>query len=93
MNATADSSRPRVTLTVPATTLQFHAEGVQVGLVKVDNTVELRIITIGRDYGQVIEVLDGLSETDRVINNPPDSLVEGARLRVIEAKTETKPAK
>lgn len=80
-------------LTVPATTLQFHAEGVQVGLVKVDNTVELRIITIGRDYGQVIEVLDGLTETDRVINNPPDSLVEGARIRVIEPKAETKPAK
>ena len=80
-------------LTVPATTLQFHAEGVQVGLVKVDNTVELRIITIGRDYGQVIEVLDGLTEADRVINNPPDSLVEGARIRVIELKPETKPAK
>ena len=72
-------------LTLPATTLLFRAEGTQVGVVQADGRVELRPITIGRDFGPVIEVVSGVQPSDRVILNPSDSLVNGASVRVAEA--------
>jgi hypothetical protein len=45
----------------------------------------LRGITIGRDFGPNFEIVAGLSETDRVILNPADSLVSGAIVRIAEA--------
>ena len=71
-------------LTLPATTVIFRAEGTQVGLVNGDGAVELHSIKIGRDFGPVVEILDGVQPTDRVILNPPDSLVNGAKVRVAD---------
>jgi len=71
-------------LTLPATTVIFRAEGTQVGVVQADGTVELRPIKIGRDFGPVVEILDGVQPADRVILNPADSLVSGATVRVAE---------
>src|ERR1039457_339281 len=71
-------------LTLPANTLLFRAEGPQVGVVGADGKVELRGVTLGRDFGPTIEILGGISPTDRVILNPPDSLVGGATVRVAE---------
>lgn len=68
--------------TLPSNTLLFRAEGLQVGVVNADNTVELRKIDIGRDFGQTVEVLAGVSPTDRVIVNPSDSLVSGTTVRI-----------
>jgi RND family efflux transporter MFP subunit len=69
-------------LTLPSNTMLFRAQGLQVGLVRADGTVELRSVQVGRDFGQTIEVLGGITPTDRVIVNPPDSLVEGAKVRI-----------
>lgn len=71
-------------LTLPSNVLLFRAEGTQVGLVRDDSTVELRNITLGRDFGPTLEVLAGVSPTDRVILNPPDSLVADIKVRVVE---------
>jgi hypothetical protein len=38
-------------------------------------------ITLGRDFGTEVEVVSGLEESERVITNPPDSLVEGQEVR------------
>lgn len=76
--------QPAAALTLLANTLLFHAEGTLVGLVRADNTVELRRVKLGRDFGAVIEILSGVSATDRVILNPSDSLVAGATVRVLE---------
>jgi multidrug efflux pump subunit AcrA (membrane-fusion protein) len=76
-------------LTLPANTLLFRSEGPQVGVVVADDKVELRSITLGRDFGPTIEILEGISPTDRVILNPADSLVGGTTVRVAEA---AKPA-
>jgi RND family efflux transporter MFP subunit len=72
-------------LTLPANTLLFRAEGPQVGVVDQDGKVELRSVTLGRDLGATIEILSGASATDRVILNPPDSLVSGTVVRVATA--------
>jgi hypothetical protein len=69
-------------LTVPDTALLFRAQGLQVGVLKPDNTVELRDIKVGRDFGTTIEVTSGVSPSDKIVNNPPDSLVSGEAVRV-----------
>jgi RND family efflux transporter MFP subunit len=71
-------------LTLPSNTLLFRAEGTQVGVVQADNSVQLRRVILGRDFGPTVEVLNGVSSQDRVIINPPDSLVNGAKVRASE---------
>jgi RND family efflux transporter MFP subunit len=75
-------TKGQAALAVPANTLLFRAEGPQVGVVRQDNSVELRSVTLGRDFGQTVEILSGLQLKDRVILNPSDSLVGGATVRV-----------
>ncbi len=70
--------------TLPSNALLFRAEGLQVGIVRPDNTVELRSVQIGRDFGRTVEVLAGLGREDRVILNPADSLTAGTAVRVAE---------
>jgi membrane fusion protein, multidrug efflux system len=72
-------------LTLPSNTLLFRAQGLQVGVVRPDDTVELRSVRVGRDFGQNIEILGGVTPADRVITNPTDSLVTGAKVRVATA--------
>jgi len=72
-------------LTLPANTLLFRSEGPQVGVVGTDGKVDLRSVTLGRDFGPTVEVLGGVGSTDRVILNPADSLVGGITVRVAGA--------
>ncbi|HTZ59404.1 MAG TPA: efflux RND transporter periplasmic adaptor subunit [Acidobacteriaceae bacterium] len=74
-------------MTLPASTLLFRAEGLQVGVVR-DGRVQLVPIEIGHDYGAKVEVTSGLKPEDRVIVNPPDSLAEGERVQVEKGETE-----
>jgi RND family efflux transporter MFP subunit len=66
---------------VPANMLIFQSKGLQVGVVRNGQT-ELVPITIGRDYGDTVEVVSGLQPTDQVIANPSDSLISGTPVRV-----------
>ena len=78
-------------LTLPSSTLLFRSEGIQAGVVGSDNKVSLRTLKLGRDFGQTLEILDGLTGGDRVIINPPDSLAEGQTVRVVESGKGTPP--
>jgi membrane fusion protein, multidrug efflux system len=69
-------------VTLPNNTLLFRTQGLQVGVVKPDNTVELRDIKVGRDFGTTIQIVQGVTPSDRVINNPSDSLTTGAIVHV-----------
>jgi len=64
-------------VTLPNNTLLFRAQGLQVGVVKPDNTVELRDIKVGRDFGTTIQIVQGVTPSDKVIVNPSDSLTTG----------------
>lgn len=77
-------------LTLPANTVLFRPEGPQVGLVKEGGKVELRTVKLGRDFGQIIEVLSGVGPTDRVILNPSDSLTTGAVVSVAQSEKKEK---
>ena len=69
-------------LILPSNTLLFRAQGLQVGMVRADGTVELRTVQVGRDFGQTVEILGGVTPADRVITNPTDSLVNGVKVRI-----------
>jgi RND family efflux transporter MFP subunit len=77
----ANSKKATSSLIIPANTLLFRSEGLSVGVVRGDHA-ELVPITIGRDYGSTVEVIDGLKPTDRVIVNPSDSLTTGTPVRI-----------
>ena len=69
-------------VTVPVNAMLFRQEGPRLAVVGADNKVQLRPITIGRDYGSTLEVLGGVSLEDRVIINPADSLEDGQKVNV-----------
>ena len=71
-------------LTLPANALLFRSEGMQVGVVDSGGKVELRSVRLGRDFGQTVEVLEGIVTNDRVILNPDDSLTAGVAVHVAE---------
>ena len=76
-----NSKRAASSLVIPANTLLFRSEGLSVGVVRGDHA-ELVPITIGRDYGSTVEVINGLKPTDQVIVNPSDSLTAGTPVRI-----------
>ena len=78
---------------VLANTLLFRAEGPQVGIVLPDGKVELRSVTLGRDLGQMVEVISGVTPEDKIIVNPSDSLVSGIQVRIAAPDEHAKLAK
>ena len=79
-------------LTIPVNAMLFRQEGPRVAVVGTDSKIQLRPISIGRDYGTTLEILGGVSVEDRIIINPADSLEEGQLVRVSEtASGGTKP--
>lgn len=69
---------------IPVNTLIFRSEHLQVGVVK-DGKVELPNLTAGHDFGNEIEVVSGLDANDEVVVNPPDSLIPGQKVNVVQA--------
>ena len=67
----------------------FRQHGLQVATVGPDNKVLLKPITPGRNLGVELEVLSGLSPSDRVIANPPDSIDTGDEVKVAAPGTGT----
>jgi membrane fusion protein, multidrug efflux system len=69
-------------VTVPVNAMLFRQEGAQVAVVGSDNKIQLRPISIGRDYGTSLEILGGVSTEDRVVINPADSLQQGQQVNI-----------
>ena len=72
------------TFLLPVNTLIFRSEGLRVGVVK-DGKVELSAVTPGHDLGDQIEIVSGLKAGDQVIVNPPDSIVAGQQVQIVQA--------
>jgi RND family efflux transporter MFP subunit len=70
------------TLVVPTNVLLFRGEGTRVAVVDANGHVHLRPVTLGRNLGESIEVLDGIDGKDRLVVNPSDSLAEGDAVTV-----------
>ena len=74
------TSVPRIT--IPVNAMLFRAEGPRVAIVGPDGKVQMRPISIGRDFGATLEILGGVDLTDQIIINPSDSLEEGQQVHV-----------
>ena len=69
---------------LPVNTLVFRSEGLRVGIVK-DGKVVLTPVVPGHDFGNTIEIVSGVNTNDQVIVNPPDSIVSGQAVQIVQA--------
>jgi RND family efflux transporter MFP subunit len=81
------------TLKLPVDVLIFKTDGLQVATVDASNRVALVTVAAGRDFGETVEIVSGLSGGERVVENPPDSLAAGQVVRVVTpaARPATQP--
>src|SRR5258707_116140 len=59
---------------IPSTALVTGNQGTQVATLDSNNKVVLKSVQLGRDSGDSVEIIAGLSPSDRIVNNPPESL-------------------
>ena len=69
------------TFTIPTNTMLFRTEGLQIATVK-EGKVQLIPITVGRDYGNEVEVASGLTGSESIVLNPSDSIISGQQVRI-----------
>jgi RND family efflux transporter MFP subunit len=73
---------------IPVTAIQYRHNGPVVAVVGADNHVTIRPVIVARDLGSSVEIGSGLSASDRVIDNPPESLVGGDLVRIAGASAQ-----
>jgi RND family efflux transporter MFP subunit len=76
-----------VPMIIPVSALIFRSHGLQVGTVvkgSDGDQAKLVQVTLGQDDGSTVQVIDGLTADSRVIENPPDSLIDGEPVRVVQ---------
>ncbi|HVV44981.1 MAG TPA: efflux RND transporter periplasmic adaptor subunit [Bryobacteraceae bacterium] len=71
-------------IVVPSNTLLFRSEGLRAAVVR-NGKAELIPVKVGRDFGETLEIVNGLTTDDALIVNPPDSILSGAPVRVINS--------
>jgi RND family efflux transporter MFP subunit len=69
--------------TIPSTALVFQEHGAQVAVVMEDDRIHLKPITVSKLMDNAVEVAEGISTSDRVVNNPSAALIEGDKVRVV----------
>ncbi len=74
---------------LPVNTLIFRSQGLQVATVDQENKVTLKSIKIARDFGTEVEVDSGIAIGEKIIVNPPDSLVTGSKVEIVKQKQGT----
>jgi RND family efflux transporter MFP subunit len=78
------TENPAPALIVPVSALILEPDGLRVATVDSQSIAHLIHVTSGRDLGASVEILNGLSQGQRVIVNPPDSLTDGEKVRVVD---------
>jgi RND family efflux transporter MFP subunit len=73
----------RKVLMIPSTALVFQERGTQVAVVTEDDRVHLKPISVGKLLDNVVEVSEGISLDDRIVNNPSAALLEGDKVRIV----------
>jgi RND family efflux transporter MFP subunit len=69
-------------LSLPINALLFRPDGTMAAIVGPDNRINLKKLTIGRDFGNALEVLDGIEANDNIVVNPPDALEQGEPVKL-----------
>jgi RND family efflux transporter MFP subunit len=74
--------------TIPVNTLLFRSEGLRVATVPDGKHINLQPVTIGRDYGNEVEIVAGLTGDENIVINPPDSLVPEEEVKIIQPQND-----
>ncbi len=69
-------------LVVAVGAVLFQAAGPQIAVVNAKNQIALHKVTLGRDFGNTIEVTNGITESDQFVASPPDYLVNGMQVTI-----------
>jgi RND family efflux transporter MFP subunit len=81
------TASPAQTFIVPAAALLFRSEGLRLGTVSKDdkgNTVARLVpIVMGEDDGSTVQVISGIAANSQIIQDPPDSLLDGQRVTIV----------
>jgi len=77
-------------LSIPTNALMIRGDGIRVATVGADGRVRLIPIRIGRNYGEQVEVLDGIAGTEKLVLNPSDSLADGDQVLIAAADKDAK---
>ena len=70
-------------LIVPVSALILEPDGLHVATVDANNIAHLVHVSAGRDFGTTVEILTGLKPMQGVVANPPDSMIDGEKVRVV----------
>ena len=70
---------------VPSAALIFRQQGMLVGTVVNGNKAHLAPVVIGEDDGATVQIVSGIGADDQIIQDPPDSLIEGETVFVAQA--------
>ncbi len=76
------------TLRIPVTAIQYRHNGPVVAVVGANNHVTIRPVNVARDLGASVEIGAGLSASDRVVDNPPEALLDGDLVRIAGASAQ-----
>jgi RND family efflux transporter MFP subunit len=68
------------TFIVPSSAVIFRSQGTQLGILGGDNKAHLVPVVIGQDDGATVQIVTGLHPGDKVIQDPPDSLIDGEQV-------------
>jgi RND family efflux transporter MFP subunit len=71
---------PGQEITLPINALLFRPEGTMAAVVGPDGRLSLKKVTIGRDFGNTVEIVQGITQQDAVVIDPPDSLNDGQKV-------------
>ncbi len=69
-------------LVLPINALLFRPEGTMAAVVEPDHRLNLKKLTIGRDFGTTVEVVEGIGLEDSIVVNPPDALEQGEQVNI-----------
>jgi membrane fusion protein, multidrug efflux system len=83
---------PTPNLVIPVTALMVTGDGLRVATVDAQDAVHIATVEVGRDHGKQVEILKGLSDNQRVINNPRDTLTEGVKVRPVPQEEDSAKA-
>jgi membrane fusion protein, multidrug efflux system len=78
--------REGVPLHIPSSALVFDQKGLRVATVTAEDRILFKPVKIARDLGRDIELSGGVTLDDRIVNSPPDGIVDGDQVRVVSTK-------
>jgi RND family efflux transporter MFP subunit len=85
MEPEAHDSKVAMPVLVPGDSLQVAADGTKIAILRPDHTVHFQSVEVGRDYGDKLEILSGLSDGDTIVPRPGDAVREGVKVEPVTA--------